>query len=144
VAQVLRAASAVAPVVIDLARYPDDARAAAIERCTLVLLLCRADLAAATAARTVAGALGAAPVVALVVGRRTEATRTAELIGVTLAARLAPRRPVWRANVLEPAALPQRLRQLTRGLLAGLAPVTGGLDTQPPASGWTPAIELTG
>jgi hypothetical protein len=141
VGEVIDAARSVAPVILDLARYPSPPRDAALAACALVVVLCAGDLAAITAARTTISGLGEAPVALIARGARSSARRTAELIGGPLAARLPPSRR--RAGGPVPArSQPTAMRRVADGLLAGLADRPGSLATSPSELRWVPGLEI--
>jgi hypothetical protein len=106
--QVVAAARAAGPVVLDLARWQCGARSAALALCDLVVLVAAADVRAVAGARGVGRAVAEeAPGVdigAVVVARRGSARAVAQLVGVPLLGRF--RRPALRADVaLSPAGL---------------------------------------
>ncbi len=87
VAQTLEVASSAAAVVIDLGRWRSPARAAALRRCDLIVLLCGADVRSVTGARAVRVGLDsrALGVVVTRAGRDlAPASRVAELVGAPL------------------------------------------------------------
>lgn len=94
VAQVVDVARRGAPVVLDLARWPSPARAAAVSRCSLVVLVVQPDVAGVTGARCVAASLDARLGV-LVRGSRASGRVVPPLVGAALLGRL-PRRPARR------------------------------------------------
>ena len=87
VAQTLEVASSAAAVVVDLGRWRSPARAAALRRCDLIVLLCGADVRSVTGARAVRLGLDgcALGVVVMRAGRDlAPASRVAELVGAPL------------------------------------------------------------
>ena len=127
VSQVLAVARAVAPVVVDLGRWDSPARAAAVEQCSLTVLVCRADVRSVTGGRATRLALGGCPVGLLVVQAGREAVsarRVAELvdaplIGVLSALAGSGDRP------LDAGSLPRAPAGVARGVLDAVA----GLST---------------
>jgi hypothetical protein len=118
VEQVLAAAAAVVPVVVDLGRVVSPARSAALERCALVALVTAVDVAGLTAARVVRAGLDAAPVTVIARGARSAAVVAAEAIGAPLAGRLPPLRR--RDPSVPNGAGPRAMRRVARGLVAAV------------------------
>jgi MinD superfamily P-loop ATPase len=118
VQQAVGIASAIGPVVIDLARWPCDARRAAIDGCDLVVLVARPEVAALTAARAVSASLGDVRVGAVIRIRSTSgrADRIARLLGVPLIGTMAPRNRVSDAPI-DASALPHGVVRIARGVL---------------------------
>ena len=113
--QVIAVARQAGPVVLDLPRWPGEARTAALSRCELVVLVVRADIAGVTGARTVAGAIDS-PMGVLVRGRSSHGV--AELIGADLLGRL-PR--IGRLSDSSPDSGGARMRQVASGVLDAVA-----------------------
>jgi secretion/DNA translocation related CpaE-like protein len=121
VLQVLAAASAAAPVVLDLPRAPCAERAAGLLRCDLVVVVSRADVGGLVGAHAVASSLPEVPV-GLVLRRGAVASASAaELVGLPLLGEIrgggAP---------LDPRRLPRGLARVAGGVLDGLPVRTGG------------------
>ncbi len=112
VEQVIEVAAPLAPVVIDLARWPSRERSAAVSRCDLIVLLVTADVPGVTAARCVASELPV-PLGLLVRGSRASARAVPDLVGARLLGRLPGlgRRAVGLENA------PRRMRLAASGVL---------------------------
>jgi hypothetical protein len=119
VPQVLDVAARAGPVVVDLARWPSPARAAALAECALTVLVGGADVRSVTGARAVRLGLGPGPVglVVLRSGRDpAPAARVADLVGAPLIGAV----PGLRRrddSPLDPSALPRTLSRVARGVL---------------------------
>jgi len=116
------AAAAGVPVVLDLPRTECPERAAALERCDLVVVLARADAPGLVAAHAVVAALPELPV-GVVVRRgprdRVAVDEAARLVRARLLGRLPATGPAFE---LEAARLPRAHRVVADGVLAGLSP----------------------
>ena len=122
VSQVLAAARQAGPVIIDLSRWPTQARTAALDSSDLVVLVAADDVGAVTAARSVLAGLGGAPAGVMVRGRARSVRPVAELVGARMLGRLPALRR--REDVsLAPTALPRSLRQVAAGVLDAVAAV---------------------
>lgn len=117
--QVISAAAAVGPVVVDLPRPPCAGRAAALMLCDLVVVLARADVGGLVAAHAVVGALPERPAGIVVRRGRVPPAQAAELIGAPLLGELGPLGP---ALTLDARRLPRSLVRVAAGVLAGLGP----------------------
>lgn len=87
VSQLLAVACRAGPVVVDLGRWDSAARAAAVARCTLTVLVCGCDVRSVTGGRTVRRAFGDRPlgvVVSRSGGGAASARRVAELVDAPL------------------------------------------------------------
>ena len=123
VAQVVEvAATAGVPVVLDLPRTACDARAAALERCDLVVVLARADAAGLIAAHAIVTSLPELPV-GVVVRRgprdRVAPDEAARLVRARLLGRLLATGAEFE---LDAGRLPRAHRAVAGGVLAGLSP----------------------
>jgi hypothetical protein len=118
VLQVLDAAVALGPVVLDLPRAACPERAAAFVRCDLVLLVARGDIQGVTAAHAVATDV---PVPCGLVVRRGElaAEKAALAAALPLLGALPPLRAA--SGALDPDRLPRASVRVARGVLDGLA-----------------------
>ena len=114
VGQVIGVAVEAGPVVVDLTRWGDAARDAAVGLCDLVVMVVRPDVAGITGARAVAAGL-AAPLGLLVRGR--QAGGIADLVGARMLGRL-PRLGRWIDRPVEPS---RRIRQVAAGVLDAVA-----------------------
>jgi hypothetical protein len=124
VLQVLGAARAAGPVVVDLPRAPCPERAAALLHCDLVVLVARADVSGLVAAHATAAALPELPV-GLVTRRGAVAAReAAELVGCPLLGEL----PSLSGSRFDPAPgrPPRAAARVAAGVLAGLVETSVG------------------
>lgn len=118
---VLDAARALAPVVLDLGRAPTTARAVAIQRCTLIVLVVAADLPGVAAARAALASFVPVPVALVVRRGHLPPDEAAELVEAPLAGVLPPVK--YRAGApLDAANLPSSLVHVAAGIADGIPP----------------------
>ena len=123
VAQVIDAAAALGPVVVDLGRGASSQRDAALHRCTLVVLFAVAEVRGLIAARAVAASLPDPPT-GLVLRRgsvspgEAAALTDAPLIGVV------PSLAASRFRVIDARRPPRALARVAAGVLDGVATVS--------------------
>lgn len=124
VLQVLGAAAAARPVVVDLPRSPCPERAAALPTCDLVIVIARADVPGLVAAHATVSGLPELP--AGVVLRRgvVSSGAAAKMVGCPLLGTLPP--TGGRGVQLDPYRLPRTAARIAAGILAGLAPAGRG------------------
>jgi secretion/DNA translocation related CpaE-like protein len=119
VAQVLEVAARAGPVVVDLGRWSAPWRAAALDRCALVVLVCGADVRSVTGARSVRLGLGTV-LTGLVVVRAARAAapaaRVAELVDLPLIG-VVPVLPRSADSPLTVTSLPRAMSRVARGVL---------------------------
>jgi secretion/DNA translocation related CpaE-like protein len=121
VGQVLDAAAAIGPVVVDLPRHDCDVRAVGLARCDVVVALARADVAGLVAAHAVVSRLGAVAVGVVLRRGEVGAAQGAELVGAELLGVL----PALGAPVgVDPDRLPRPIVRVAGGVLAGVRPRT--------------------
>ena len=118
VSQLLAVACRAGPVVVDLGRWGSPARAAAVPRCTLTVLVCGGDVRSVTGARVVRAAFGDRPLGVVVSRSRSDVapSRVAELVGAPLigVVRARPRR----GDVpLDARSLPRPMARVASGVL---------------------------
>jgi secretion/DNA translocation related CpaE-like protein len=119
VAQVLDVAARAGPVVVDLGRWSTPWRAAALDRCALVVLVCGADVRSVTGARAVRLGLGTAVTGLVVVragGAAAPASRVAELVDMPLIGAV-PAFPSGAESPLAVTSLPRAMSRVARGVL---------------------------
>jgi secretion/DNA translocation related CpaE-like protein len=119
VAQVLDVAARAGPVVVDLGRWSTPWRAAALDRCALVVLVCGADVRSVTGARAVRLGLGTAVTGLVVVragGAAAPASRVAELVDMPLIGAV-PAFPGGAESPLAVTSLPRAMSRVARGVL---------------------------
>jgi hypothetical protein len=114
-AEVVRAASTVGPVVLDLPRGVFDVRDEAASLCSLVVVLAAAEVRPLVAARTLIGGLPDVPVGAVIRRGTVPTARVSEYLGTPLVGVL--RR---RCRVEPTRPLPRDVARLARGVLGGL------------------------
>jgi hypothetical protein len=115
-AQVVDAAAALGPVVVDLGRAASVVRGMAIQRGALVLLFALADVRGSSAARAVAAGLSGAPT-GLVVRRGSVSPEgAAALTGIPLVGAV-PAAPVPGERMLEARRPPRALARIAAGVL---------------------------
>jgi cellulose biosynthesis protein BcsQ len=119
VEQVLDAAIAAGPVVVDLPRHRCDVRAAGLARCDVVVALARADVAGLVAAHAVVSGLGDAAVGVIMRRGEVGPDQGAELVGAELLGALPP---LGAPIGLDPDRLPRPLVRVAAGVLAGVRP----------------------
>lgn len=121
--QLLTVASELGLVTLDLGRAAHPARAVALQRCDLVVVVTRADVSGVTAARSIVRGVGSVPGGVIVRSRRGSpgAERVAELIGWPLIGTLAP---IGRMgdSPLASGAPPRAMHLLARGVLDAVVP----------------------
>jgi len=113
------AAAAGVPVVLDLPRTACPERAAALERCDLVVVLARADAAGLVAAHAVVAALPELPVGVVVRRGSVAPDEAARLVRARLLGRLPATGPPFE---LDADRLPRAHRTVASGVLAGVSP----------------------
>ena len=118
VGQVLQAAAASGPVVVDLPRASCAVRAVALLRCDLVVVLARADVSGLVAAHALVDALPELPLGVVVRRADVDPSRAAHLIGPPSLGVLPPLTAGRRFDV---ARLPRATVRVADGVLAGLA-----------------------
>jgi hypothetical protein len=119
VSQVLAVACRAGPVVVDLGRWDCPARAAAVRRCAITVLMCGADVRSVTGGRAVRATLGDYPLGVVVSRGRggvAPVRRLAELVGAPLLGVLPARRRRGDA-VLDARSLPRPMARVARGIL---------------------------
>ncbi|MFN2560734.1 MAG: pilus assembly protein FlpE [Jatrophihabitans sp.] len=121
VLQVVAAARAVGPVVLDLPRSGGAERAAAFLHSDLVVLLARGDVRGLVAANAVAAALPELPAGVVVRRGEVDAGQAAQIVGCPLLGAL----PALRSSPfeLDPGRLPRAAARVATGLLRGTAPI---------------------
>lgn len=126
VLQLLSAARAAGPVVIDLPRAAGGERAAALVHSDLVVLVARGDVSGLVAAHAVAAALPEVPTGVIVRRGEVDARDAAELVGCPLLGELPAM--TGAALDLDPGRLPRAAVRVAAGVLRGLtsAPVGAG------------------
>jgi Mrp family chromosome partitioning ATPase len=124
VLQVLAAARAAGPVVVDLPRAAGAERAAALLHSDLVVLLARADVPGLVAAHAVAASLPEVPAGVVVRRGAVPARDAAELVGCRLLGEL----PALSGTPidLDPDRLPRSAARVATGVLRGMAAVPVG------------------
>jgi hypothetical protein len=119
VSQLLAVACRAGPVVVDLGRWDSPARAAAVPRCTLTVLVCGGDVRSVTGGRVVRSAFGDRPIGVVVSRSRggvAPARRVAELIDAPLIGVM--RTPPRRGDVpLDPRSPPRAMARVASGVL---------------------------
>ncbi|HYU66580.1 MAG TPA: hypothetical protein VEK09_07480 [Jatrophihabitantaceae bacterium] len=119
VSQLLAVACRAGPVVVDLGRWDSPARAAAVPRCTLTVLVCGGDVRSVTGGRVVRSAFGDRPIGVVVSRSRggvAPARRVAELIDAPLIGVM--RTPPRRGDVpLDPRSPPRAMTRVASGVL---------------------------
>jgi hypothetical protein len=125
VLQVVAAARAAGPVVLDLPRGGGAERAAALLHCDLVVVLARGDIRGLVAANAVAAALSELPAGVVVRRGEIDARQAAQIVGCPLLGEL----PALRSSPfeLDPDRLPKAAVRVAAGLLRGTAPIGAGL-----------------
>ena len=116
VRQVVEAASAGGPVVLDLPRGPSAERAAALPLCELVVVVARADASGLVAAHAMAAGLTQRPVGVAVRRGEVPADMAAALVGAPMLGELPPMTAHF---ALDPQRLPRRAASVARGVLEG-------------------------
>jgi len=119
VLQVLDAATAAGPVIVNLPRGFCAERAAALLRCQLVVIVTRGDVPGVVAAHAVASSLPELPAGVVVRQGEVPGPEAAEVVGAPLLGTLPELRPGGFA--LDPRRLPRRERRVAAGVLAGVA-----------------------
>ncbi|WP_375481811.1 hypothetical protein [uncultured Jatrophihabitans sp.] len=131
VGQVLGAAAALGPVVLDLPRAAVVERAAALLRCDLVVVLARADVAGLVSAHVLVDALPELPLGIVLRRADVDVTRAAQCLDVPCLGVLPPRAAVGRR--FEMSRLPRATVRVADGVLAGATGRAWPAGQAPPA-----------
>ncbi|HJQ44429.1 MAG TPA: hypothetical protein VJ831_15175 [Jatrophihabitantaceae bacterium] len=118
VSVVVATARELGPVVVDLGRAASPAAQAAVDRCDLILVVARADVAALVAARATAQSLGATGLGLVLCAGALRAHAAAELAGIRFVAAL-PRMSRRGDHPIDPDRLPRRLERAASAVIDG-------------------------
>jgi hypothetical protein len=137
VLQVVGAAAAAGPVVLDLPRTAGPERAAGLLRCDLVVLVARGDVSGLVAAHAVAAGLPELPVGVVVRRGEVPSADAAELVGRPLLGELPAL--TGAQPPLDPLRLPRAAMRVASGVLDGLLAATvatGSVGSVRAMDGW--------
>jgi hypothetical protein len=129
VGQVLHAAAALGPVVVDLGRAESALRTAAVERCALVLVIAVADVPGLIAARAATAGLCGAPTGLVVRGGSVSPAESAARTGIPLVGTM-PVLPVSRDPGFDPRRPPRALARVASGVLEAMATLRDTADRE--------------